>query len=310
MRCLVTGASGHIGSHLVRCLLSNGAEVAIFIRPTSNLWRLEDVVCRVKVIKGDLTEIKESNAAIREFAPETVFHLAWSGVGARDRNEITQLTQNLYGSIELLRLAVESGCKRWIGLGSQAEYGIYDGVLNENLPARPVTLYGTVKLCLCLLCRKLCEAGHIDFAWLRLLASYGPMDDRDHLIPYVILTLLRNEEPSLTFGEQRWDFLYVEDVAEALWRVAVTPEARGVFNLGSGESYVIRSIIERIRDLINPKLSLGFGKLPYRPDQIMRLETDIASIRRVTGWSPRANLNEGLRRTVEWFRKNRRRYEM
>ncbi|RLA96547.1 MAG: NAD(P)-dependent oxidoreductase, partial [Deltaproteobacteria bacterium] len=286
-----------------------GAEVAVLLRPaTTNLWRIEDVLHHLYIIEGDLSDIERSRLAIQEFAPEVVFHLAWFGVANRHRNDIKQISCNLYGSINLLRLSCDSGCKRWVGLGSQAEYGIPEGILREDLPTRPVTLYGAVKLCVCILSQRLCEICNTDFAWLRLLASYGPMDDSEHLIPWVILKLLRGENPNLTLGEQRWDYLYVEDVVEALWQVAITPEAYGIFNLGSGKPHTIRSIVESIRDLINPNLPLGFGKVPYHHDQVMHLQADISRLQQTIAWSPQVSLDEGLRRTVEWFTRHQGRY--
>jgi len=305
VRCLVTGATGHIGSHLVRYLLKRRVEVAALVRPaTSNLWRIKDMLLHLHVITGDLTAIDEAAPAIRDFAPDTVFHLGWYGVGNRYRDDPAQVTQNLHGSLKLLELAHEVSCKRWIGLGSQAEYGPYNSVLTEDMPTRAQTTYGVAKLCLGLLSQKLCQAYGIGFAWLRLTAAYGPMDDQEHMIPELILRLLRGEKPSLTLGEQRWDYLYVEDAVEAIWQAAITPEAQGIFNLGSGQAYTVKSIAEHIRDLIGPDLPLGFGEVPYGPDQIMHLQADISHLRQVTGWSPQVSLNEGLRRTVEWFREN------
>jgi len=305
MRCLVTGATGHIGSHLVRYLLGQGVEVATLVRPTtSNLWRIKDILPHLHVITGDLTAIDEAAPVIRDFAPDTVFHLGWYGVGNRYRDDPAQITQNLHGSLKLVELAHGVGCKRWIGLGSQAEYGTYNSVLTEDMPTRPQTTYGVVKLCMGLLSEKLCEAYGVGFVWLRFTAAYGPMDDHNHMIPALILKLLRGERPSLTLGEQRWDYLYVEDAVEAIWRAATTPSAQGTFNLGSGEANTIRGIVERIRDMIGPNLPLGFGEVPYRPDQVMHLQADISRLRQVTGWSPRVSLDEGLQRTVEWYREN------
>ncbi len=134
------------------------------------------------------------------------------------------------------------------------------------------------------------------------------MDDRNHMIPQVILTLLQGDKPSLTLGEQRWDYLYVEDAVEVIWRAATTSSAQGIFNLGSGEVHTIKSIVERVRDLIDPNLPLGFGEVPYRPDQIMHLQADISRLQSVTGWSPQVSLEEGLERTVAWFRENVQEY--
>jgi nucleoside-diphosphate-sugar epimerase len=114
--------------------------------------------------------------------------------------------------------------------------------------------------------------------------------------------LLAGERPALTPGEQIWDYLYVEDAAEAIYLAALMPDAEGVFNLGSGEGWRVREIIEHLRDLIDPSLPLGFGEVPYPPDQMMRLVTSIDRLKAATGWRPRVGLDKGLRRTIEWYR--------
>lgn len=309
MRWLVTGATGLIGSYLVRLLLEHDVQVAVLMRRTSNPWRIEDVLHRLHGISGDLASIEEAGTAIRDFAPEVVCHLGWYGVGSRYRNDPAQVTQNLYGSLKLLQLAGEAGCQLWMGLGSQAEYGPCHSVITEDTPTRPATIYGAAKLCVGLLSQKLGEAYGIGFTWLRLLAAYGPKDDMEHLIPQVTLALLRRERPALTPGEQRWDYLYVEDAAQAIWQAATHPAARGIFNLSSGNACAVRSIVERIRDLVDPHLPLGFGEIAYPPDQVMYLQADISRLQRAAGWSPQVSLDEGLRRSVAWFKENRKRYE-
>ena len=308
MRIFATGGTGFVGSHLVRQLVKEKVKVAILMRPSSNPWRISDILSHVEVIQADLTTIEHSKDSICSFKPEAIIHLGWYGVTNRYRNDPAQV-QNLYMSLNLLKIAKESGCKLFIGMGSQAEYGPYDRPIAEDLPCRPITIYGMTKLCVCLLAQKLSKEFGLRFVWLRLFSPYGPMDDPSWLIPYVILKLLRGGKPSLTLGKQCWDYLYVEDVVQAIWQVIVAPKAQGIFNLGSGEAYTIRSIVERIRDLIDPNLPLGFGEVPYRPVQIMHLQADISRLQQVTGWFPQVSLEEGLQRTVEWFRENRGLYE-
>jgi len=303
MRFLVTGASGHLGSYLTRLLLSRGHDVAVLVRAQSNLWRISDVVSEMKVIRGDLSDIDQVASEVMSVAPQIVFHFAWYGVTSEYRNDPNQINYNLVGSWRLLQVAQKSGCNCWVGIGSQAEYGPYNGILREDLPTQPVTVYGVTKLCVGLLSRQLCEMAGMRYLWLRLLATYGPKDDVQHLIPTVILRLLAREKPALTQGEQRWDYLYVEDAAEAIYQLAMNSQAQGVFNLSSGEAYTVRSIVERIRDLIDPGLPLGFGEVPYRSDQIMHLQADITKLQRVTSWKPRTTLDEGLGQTVEWYRR-------
>jgi nucleoside-diphosphate-sugar epimerase len=146
------------------------------------------------------------------------------------------------------------------------------------------------------------------FAWLRLFSSYGPGDDPGWMIPYLILELLKGKTPALTKCEQLWDYIYASDVADAICRVASTPTANGFFNLGSGEAPPLSNTVKTLRDAIDPSLPLGIGQVPYRPDQVMHLQANNHRLRSLTGWQPNISLEEGLLRTVEWFRENRERY--
>lgn len=302
MRCLVTGASGHLGSYLTRLLVKQGSQVSVVVRQGSDLWRISDILGQIKLIRADLSNIAQAADAIKAAAPTVVFHLAWHGVTSDCRNDVRQITQNVEGSLKLFEIVQSAGCSRWIGIGSQAEYGPYAVPLKEDLPTKPITTYGVCKLCVGLLIQKICELKGIRYVWIRLLATYGPKDDERHMIPAMISQLLSGDRPLLTPGEQKWDYLYVEDAAEAIYQTALAQEACGVYILGSGKAFTIRSIVERIRDMIDPSLPLGFGEVPYRSDQMMYLQGDIHCLQHATGWAPKVSLDEGLKRTVEWYR--------
>jgi nucleoside-diphosphate-sugar epimerase len=122
------------------------------------------------------------------------------------------------------------------------------------------------------------------------------------MIPSVITSLLTGHRPSLTPGEQVWDFLYVADAVRALLALAENDSASGTFNLGSGSPVTVRDVASKIRDSIDPRLELGFGDVPYPPGQIMHLEADISRLKSATGWKPQTSLEEGLCRTIGWFR--------
>ena len=139
------------------------------------------------------------------------------------------------------------------------------------------------------------------FTWLRLFSCYGPDDNPLWLVPYLIARLLRGERPRLTAAEQVWDYLYVDDVATAVIG-ALDTGACGIFNLGSGEARPLREIIVKIRDAIDPALALGFGEVPYRPDQVMHLEADIGAFSAATGWRPTISLDQGIGATTAWHR--------
>jgi|SRR5579863_2240861 len=300
MRIFLTGASGFVGSHLLEQLAGSEHKTAILLRPKGNRQRIEKWLDRVEVIEGELSRQETWSDALNRFAPETVIHLAWGGVLNKSRDDVGQV-QNVTDTIELVKTAHQAGATAWIGLGSQAEYGPCNRRIDENQPTNPTTLYGTSKLASCWLARSLCAKLGLRFAWLRLFSSFGPGDDPSWMIPSLILKLLSGGRPALTGCEQLWDYLYVADAAEAILMTALSANAEGVFNLGSGEAWPLREVVESIRDLVKPGAPLGFGEIPYRPDQVMHLEADISRLKNIVGWRPRTSLAEGLKKTVAFY---------
>jgi len=302
MRALITGASGFLGSHLTEWLVETGHAVAVLHRPRSDLWRIQAVLPKVTTIRADLEALPDAAGAVAHFAPDVVFHTAWYGVGSRHRDEEGQVDRNIQSSLSLTRLACRIGCKAFVGLGSQAEYGPHNRRINETAATEPTTLYGAAKLSVFHLCRRIAALSGMRFVWARVFSAYGPRDNPEWMIPYLIRELLARERPSLTPGEQQWDYVFATDVAKAVCLLGLCPRAEGPFNLGSGQVHSIRSIVERIRDLIDPTLPLGLGEVPYRADQVMHLQADTTRLETVTGWRPEVPLETGLRRTVEWYR--------
>jgi nucleoside-diphosphate-sugar epimerase len=221
-------------------------------------------------------------------------------VSHRQRNDWIQIEGNLHATLALLMVAAEAGCASFIGAGSQAEYGPQRGALDEQAPTRPTTLYGATKLATYHLASQLATQHRVRFAWLRIFSTYGPKDNHGRMLPDVIRAMLRKERPSLTAGEQHWDYLHVADAAQAFFLVGRVPSALGVFNLGSGKTLLLRELITRLRDSIDPGLPLGFGEVPYRPDQVMWLQADTRRLQTATGWRPRRTIEEGLAETLAW----------
>jgi len=301
MRVFLTGATGFLGAHTLAAMHAGGHTCAVLARPETDPWRIADLLSATTVISGSLEDTAGFATVLRDFAPDTVLNLAWSGVDSTLHNDPRQ-PDNLAYAEAFIDVCAAAGAKHWIGLGSQAEYGPCEHAVSESQPTRPLSAYGRAKLAVCHHAEKACARHNIRFAWLRLFSCYGPMDKETWLIPSIIRTLLAGREPELTAGLQRWDYLFAPDAAEAILRVAEQPDAQGVFNLGSGTAIPVRDIAERIRDLIDPDLPLGLGKIAYPDNPVMLLQADISRLRDATGWRPVMTLDDGLRATVDWFR--------
>lgn len=300
MHVLLTGAAGFVGAWIADRLAADGHEVVCVVR-SSRHDRLTPLGDRISIAEMDLASRRDVRELLNRSKPDAICHAAWMGVAGERRNDASQ-DANVAIAAELALAAADTGVSVFVGLGSQAEYGPINRIASEDDPCNPTTRYGVAKCQARDAVSRICAASEMRFAWMRIFSLYGPGDNSGWLLPSLIDNLLRGKRPSLTAGEQRWDLLHVEDAARAVGAVLATPDAAGVFNLGSGQAPALRQTLEALRDLIDPELSLGFGEVPYRPDQVMHLQADISRLRIATGWSPVTTLPQGLAEMVAWRR--------
>lgn len=302
-RIFLTGASGFVGAALAGELLACGNfEISALLREPEKSWRLNELLGRLTCVVGSLDDRLKLENHFASYRPDVVIDLAWQGVAGSERNSSVQW-RNIGLHLELLELGKKYGVKRWIGLGSQAEYGPCERRISESTETRPTTLYGVSKLALCQLTQKICDDNFISCAWVRLFSSYGPRDNTHWLIPYLIQSLIKGDAPDLTAAEQLWDYIYIDDLVAAISSLVLKADATGIFNVGSGSALPLKYYVETIRNAIDPSLHIGFGKIPYRSDQVMHLEADVQKLSRATGWKPRADPYTSILKTVDWYRK-------
>jgi nucleoside-diphosphate-sugar epimerase len=296
MKLMVTGAAGFLGSAVVRAALRAGFEVvAVTRRPDP-----ERIVglAGVTSVTLDLLDSARMKAVLLAEKPAILVHAAWSGLSGATRASAAQVDENLVPTCRLAEAAAEAGVSKLVGIGSQAEYGPLNRRITEDDLPRPNSMYGAAKLGACYMTGEIARQHGMEFAWLRLFATYGPGDNPRWLIPSIIAQLLSGARPRTSLGTQKWDYLFIDDAAEAVIACAKKVGGTGVFNLASGHALPVRKIVEELRDLIAPDMELVFGEMPFGPDQIMHLEGSVEKLHRATGWLPKIALSEGLARTV------------
>lgn len=298
-RAVVTGPTGAVGTALCRHLLEQGVEVAAVVNPASR--RAANLPAGVTVVPCDLSSLSELPERIGGTA-DAFFHLGWAHTIGPGRNDASTQANNIRFAIDAARAAAALQCRVFVGVGSQAEHGPGGGVIAPDTPCFPVNGYGIAKLCAGQMTRLECGRLGLRHCWVRLLSVYGPHDGDLSVIPIVIKALLRGEKPSLTAGEQQWDYLYATDAARALVSVALRGRDGAVYPLGSGQTRSLRECFTLIRDMIDPSLPLGLGEIPYPPGQVMRLQADLTALTRDTGFIPQTRFEDGIRQTIEAFR--------
>lgn len=297
MTTLVLGASGFIGSWVARVLAARGESTTVLVRPSSDLWRL-DGVSGLTIVAAP-----ESNwsQAIADIRPTAIVSLDWSGVAGANRNDDSQWS-NLDRQREVLTVAAASGTRRFVGVGSQAEYGPKSQPITEDLPANPVTGYGEAKLAAMQASREFCAANGIEWVWARIFSVYGPLDNGHWLLPLVADALRAGRDIELTTGEQQWSYLYALDAGSALATLATHPDAAGIVNVGNPSAPRLRDTLETFASHYSGTSDgrLLFGARPFEPNPVMRLEPAMARLEAL-GWAVGVGMDEGLAATMSWL---------
>ena len=199
---------------------------------------------------------------MRECRPDVIIHVAWSGVSNKSRSDRLQITDNVESSCYLLEAGAQHGvAAKFVGIGSQAEYGRMERRISETDLPQPNSLYGASKLAVYYLTKQLAAESRLSHAWVRVFSTYGPADNPQWLIPNLINQLLDGRRPRTTLGDQLLGLSLLKDVAKAIVSVATNSAAEGLFNLGSGKPIAVRLLVQKLRDLTAPSFELCFGEI-------------------------------------------------
>ena len=299
LRVLVTGASGFIGSHLVRALIDFGHDVLSLVFPNANLIRLDDIKDKIKILKGDLRRASDFKRELQNWRPDSCVHLAWYAEPGKYLDSYENL-HSLQGSLELLQALALHGCEHFIGAGTCAEYEKKSTQLFESDKTRPETLYAASKLSFQMIGEQIAEQSKMGFTWGRIFGLYGSHEDPRRLVPSAILKLQRNEIFTSSAGEQVRDYLHVTDVANAILAL-VNQQSTGIFNICSSEPLSVKTLLNTIGSLMGKSELIAYGSLPYRRWEPSVLYGDNSRLKAI-GWSPHIDLVEGMQTTINWWK--------
>lgn len=312
----VTGAYGLLGSWLVRALLARGDRVTVLQRdraPRAALL-LDGVEDAVDVVHGDLNEPGLVARALGEQEVDTVFHLAAQTiVGTANRSPLATFESNVRGTWTLLEACRLHGVQRVVVAASDKAYGASATLpYCEEMPLDPRYPYDVSKAATDMIARSYWHTFGLPVAVTRFANLYGGGDlNRSRLIPEAVAAALAGRAPVIrSDGSPERDFLYVEDAVEAYLLLADALDTGGdgvrgqAFNAGGGRPYAVRDVVARICALAGTDVEPDVRGSGTPDGEIDRQWVDPSKLRRLTGWEPRVELDDGLRRTLAWYREH------
>jgi nucleoside-diphosphate-sugar epimerase len=245
----------------------------------------------------DATAVRNLLEKIR---PEIIFHLSGHVTAAPDLEfALSTFDSHVISTVYLLTAATEIGCDRIVLTASLTEP---QSSCADPIPDSP---YAAAKWASGIYGRMFYRLYKTPVTIVRPYMTYGPLQNEKKIIPYVVLSLLRGEIPKLASGQWRADWVYIDDIIDGLLAAARASGTDGcTIDLGSGTMIPVRDVVKHIVALVDTSINPAFGALPDRPAQEIR-PANLTYARDRLGWRPVTSLEEGLSRTVAWYRKSR-----
>ncbi len=280
---LLTGATGFLGSHILKKLLATNYKIIILKRSFSNTFRIENDLKNLKIYNLDeinLEKIFEENEI------DIVLHTA-TQYGRKQESIVDIVESNLMLPLKLLSLSQVYNVKTFINTDTLLDKRISSYALSKKQFRNWLQFYSNNMTCIN----------------VSLEHFFGPKDDSTKFVTYIIKSLIEEvEKLDLTAGEQERDFIYIDDVVEAFIVIIQNINNQNGFyeyEIGSGVNIKIKDFILKTADILeNTTTKLNFGALPYRENEVMRSHVNLTEIYKL-GWSPKNNFVDGLYRTIK-----------
>jgi nucleoside-diphosphate-sugar epimerase len=300
---LLTGATGFLGSHLLEALLLEGYHVIILKRSTSDTWRIKHLLEQCSSYDVDQISLEE---IFKLHQIDYIIHLATFYKKAHIIDDIIPMFDtNVTFPAKLLDLATAHGVKGFINTGTFFEYDPSILPISEANPIKTFNLYAKSKLAFEQILKSYADEGKIKAVTLKIFSPFGPKDDVNKLIPFIVSKALKNEPISLSEGFQKLDFIYAGDIAQAYLKTLTqidTFSEYESFNIGSGNSYSVREVISLLEELMERSINKTWGS-PSTVDNPVIIASRMKAKEQLY-WVPQTSLRSGLKETIQYYKEN------
>ncbi len=300
---LITGASGFIGSNLLRRLVDEKVQAHIILRKNSKTWRIKDILDKVKIHTGDLSKFNEVQQIVNKTRPTVIYHLTSYGAYPYQKNVENILKTNVFGTWNLLKALSNHKYKLFVNTGSSSEYGFKKKPMKEIDLLVPTSYYAVAKSTQTHLCSHMANESNKPIVTLRPFSVYGPYEEPSRLIPTLLKSLYIGKKMRLVSPNIARDFIYIDDMVDAYLKIEELQQYQGtVFNIGTGIQSTIKQVVKTAFKISSKKIPLEWGRMKPRSWDTTNWVANISLAKKLLKWTPRYSLNQGLRKNWEWFK--------
>jgi nucleoside-diphosphate-sugar epimerase len=293
---LLTGATGFLGSKIADVLVNNDIQLIALKRKNSDCYRCNSFNNKIDWVDIDVEGYwKEKVINLR---PTHIIHCAWIGVEAHERNDIKTQVQNISFLSDLLEISRVIKLTEFISLGSQAEYGILNSKVSENIIVNPVSLYGATKVASQQIIKTFCNSNKINWIWLRLFSFIGENENNNWLIPSLIDKIVKDKVIDMTPGEQKYSYMFVKDFTLIILKIINSNVESGIYNVSGDELISLKELVDLIGKKLNSSPKINWGALPYRLNQSMHIEGNTSELRNQIGEYKLTSISDTLDRVI------------
>ena len=282
-----------LGGALIQKCIAQGVEVIALLRKHSlNAGRVQRHPL-IYPIEADLNNLQ---TIYLDKPCDVFYHFAWDGTSKEVRNDPEKQLNNIYYSLNAVKLAYRLGCKVFIGAGSQAEYGICTERIFANTRVEPTSSYGIAKYAAGKLSRKLCDRYGMRHIWTRIFSVYGEHDSEQTMIKYALRQFREGQPAKFSAATQKWNYLYEKDAGKIFYLLGEKDVPSGTYCVASEDTRPLKEFILEMQQIYGNGAQCFFA--PPSNEKTVSLDPDITSLVEAIDWHPQTTFAEGIRKII------------
>lgn len=301
-KAIVTGATGFVGSWLVKELVSQGVEVIAIVRDDKSEISALRQYDNVRFVICSLDNLPNLPSLVLDEDIDVFYHLAWAGTSGMARADVKLQLNNVQATCDAVQAASEIKCRKFVNAGSIMEYEAMQYILKDDTKPGMGNIYSTAKQTADFMAKTLAVSLDLEYVTAIISNIYGIGERSARFINNTLRKFLNEEKTAFTHGEQLYDFIYISDAVRAFFLIGELGRSYTSYYIGNSKVYPLRDFIIRMRNVVNKDIELDFGAIPFQGALLTYNEFDVGKLYKEFGFKAEVTFEQGIEKTIQWIR--------